>query len=73
MTHAALSRLAYARNVNTIDIRVGFMHSAQGRLVAIGRTVGGGKSVCFCEAHLVDETGEVRAQSMGTFRYGDSA
>lgn len=71
MTHAALSRLAYAREVVTVDVRVGFMHATQGRLVATGQAVGGGKSVCFCEARLVDETGEVRAQAMGTFRYGD--
>ncbi|MFZ4478850.1 MAG: PaaI family thioesterase [Rhodoferax sp.] len=73
MTHAALSRLAYAREVVTVDIRVGFMRATQGRLVATGQAVGGGKSVCFCEARLLDETGEVRAQAMGTFRYGEAA
>lgn len=73
MTHAALSRLSYVREVVTVDVRVGFMRATQGRLVATGHAVGGGKSVCFCEASLVDETGEVRAQAMGTFRYSDLA
>jgi uncharacterized protein (TIGR00369 family) len=71
MRHAALSRLHAAREVVTVDLRVGFMHAAQGRLVASAKAVGGGKSICFCEAQLADETGEVRAQAMGTFRYRD--
>jgi uncharacterized protein (TIGR00369 family) len=71
MRHAALSRLHAAREVVTVDLRVGFMHAAQGRLVASAKAVGGGKSICFCEAQLVDETGEVRAQAMGTFRFRD--
>lgn len=69
MAHAALSRLPHEREVVTVDMRVGFMQGAQGRLVAIGHSVGGGKSICFCEARLMDETGEVRSQAMGTFRY----
>jgi uncharacterized protein (TIGR00369 family) len=69
MTHAALSRQAYTREVLTVDMRVGLMRAAQGRLVATGRAIGGGKSVCFCEANLLDESGEIRAQAMGTYRY----
>jgi uncharacterized protein (TIGR00369 family) len=73
MRHAALSRLTDPREVVTVDLRVGFMRAAQGRLVARGQAIGGGKSICFCEAQLVDETGEVRAQAMGTFRYRNPA
>ena len=73
MRHAALSRMTEQREVVTVDLRVGFMQAAQGRLVASAKAIGGGKSICFCEAQLVDETGEVRAQAMGTLRYRDPA
>ncbi|WP_235578083.1 PaaI family thioesterase [Pseudorhodoferax sp. Leaf267] len=69
MAHAALSRIAYAREVVTIDMHIGFMRPVSGHLVATGRTTGGGKSVCFCEAEIVDGTGVVVAKAMGTFRY----
>jgi uncharacterized protein (TIGR00369 family) len=73
MAHAALSRVDYAREVVTIDMHIAFMRPASGRLVATGRATGGGKSVCFCEAHITAEDGEVAAQAMGTFRYRDLA
>jgi uncharacterized protein (TIGR00369 family) len=69
MAHAALSRIGYSREVVTIDMHIGFMHPAAGRLVATGRATGGGRSVCFCEAELVDGSGTVVAKAMGTFRY----
>jgi uncharacterized protein (TIGR00369 family) len=68
MAHAALGQLDIAREVETIDMHVGFMRRASGRLVATGRTTGGGRSVCFCEAELVDGSGAVVARGMGTFR-----
>lgn len=73
MAHAALSRVDYAREVVTIDMHIAFMRPASGRLVATGRATGGGKSVCFCEAHITAEDGEIAAQAMGTFRYRDLA
>jgi uncharacterized protein (TIGR00369 family) len=72
MANAALSRVNYEREVMTIDMHVAFMRPASGRLVATGRATGGGRSVCFCEGRLVDESGEVAAQAMGTFRYRDA-
>jgi uncharacterized protein (TIGR00369 family) len=71
MAHAALSRVDYAREVVTVDMHVAFMRPSAGRLVATGRATGGGKSVCFCEASIVDADGELAAQAMGTFRYRD--
>ena len=71
MAHAALSRIAYAREVVTVDMQVAFMRPTQGRLLAEGRASGGGRSVCFCEATLTDASGEVAARAMGTFRYRD--
>jgi uncharacterized protein (TIGR00369 family) len=69
MANAALGLVDFAREVVTIDMHVGFMRPAAGRLVATGRTTGGGRSVCFCEAELVDASGNVVAKAMGTFRY----
>ncbi|HSW04510.1 PaaI family thioesterase [Aquabacterium sp.] len=73
MTHAALSRVAYAREVVTVDMHIAFMRPASGRLVATARATGGGRSVCFCEAQITDANGELAAQAMGTFRYRDPA
>jgi uncharacterized protein (TIGR00369 family) len=71
MSNAALSRVNFQREVVTIDLHVGFMRASSGRLVATARATGGGKSICFCEAHIVDARGQAVAQAMGTFRYRD--
>jgi fatty-acyl-CoA synthase len=69
MANAALSRIAFTREVVTVDIHVAFMHPATGRLTATGRATGGGRSVCFCEADNAAADGHVIARAMGTFRY----
>lgn len=69
MANAALSRIDYSREVVTVDMHVAFMKPAVGDLTATGRATGGGKSVCFCEAEIVDAAGNVTAKAMGTFRY----
>jgi uncharacterized protein (TIGR00369 family) len=71
MANAAVSRIAFTREVVTIDIHVAFMSPATGRLTATGRATGGGRSVCFCEAEIVDADGRLVARAMGTFRYRD--
>ena len=68
MVHAARGPGDLTRVVETIDLHLGFMRRASGRLVATGRTTGGGRSVCFCEAELVDGSGAMVAKGMGTFR-----
>jgi uncharacterized protein (TIGR00369 family) len=73
MANAALSKIDYAREVVTVDVTVGFMAAVSGRLVAKGRAIGGGRSICFCEARIEDEKGRLAAQAMGTFRYRDPA
>ena len=73
MANAALSRIEFEREVVTIDMHIGFMRPATGRLEATGRATGGGRSVCFCEAEVVDVTGAVVAKAMGTFRYRAAA
>lgn len=69
MANAALSKVDYSREVVTIDMQIAFMRPAMGRLKATGRAVGGGRTMCFCEAEITDEAGHVTAKSMGTFRY----
>jgi uncharacterized protein (TIGR00369 family) len=69
MANAALSRIAFTREVVTIDIHVAFMSPATGRLTATGRATGGGRVLCFCEAEVADAHGHLVAKAMGTFRY----
>jgi uncharacterized protein (TIGR00369 family) len=69
MAHAALSKVDYARELVTISMQVNFMRPATGRLLAVGRVTGGGRSVCFCEAHILDTEGAPTAHALGTFRY----
>lgn len=69
MANAALSKVDYQREVVTIDMQIAFMRPASGRLVATGRAIGGGRSVCFCEAEISNAAGELTAKAMGTFRY----
>lgn len=69
MANAALSRIDFTREVVTIDMHVAFMLPSSGTLRATGRAVGGGRSVCYCEAEIADASGRVVAKSMGTFRY----
>lgn len=69
MSSAALSKSGFQRAVVTIDISTSFIKPGRGRLVAHGTALGGGRSVCFCEARIEDEAGELVAKAMGTFKY----
>ncbi len=69
MAKAALSRIDFTREVVTIDVHVAFVSPASGRLTATGRTTGGGRSICFCEAEVCAADGRLVAKAMGSFRY----
>lgn len=69
MSSAALSKSGFTRAVVTIDMSTSFIKPARGRLVAHAKTVGGGQSICFCEAHIEDEGGDLVARALGTFKY----
>ena len=71
MSSAALSKADFKKAVITVDMSTHFLHPGQGRLVAHGRAVGGGKSLCFCEAHIEDAAGRRVASAMGAFKYVD--
>jgi uncharacterized protein (TIGR00369 family) len=67
MSSAALSKADFKKAVITVDMSTHFLHPGKGRLVAHGRAVGGGKSICFCE----DAAGHRVASAMGAFKYVD--
>jgi acyl-coenzyme A thioesterase PaaI-like protein len=52
----------------TIDMSVSFIRSAKGRIVAEGHLLRGGNSLHFCEGEAFDESGELVAKSLGTFK-----
>lgn len=69
MSIAAQSRVQFLQSVVTIDMTTQFLAAADGALVAHGEASGGGRTVCFCEARVVDAQGQVVAKAVGTFRY----
>jgi uncharacterized protein (TIGR00369 family) len=69
MSSAALSRSGFQKAVVTIEMSTAFLKPARGRLVAHGQASGGGRSICFCEARIEDESGDLVARAMGTFKY----
>lgn len=71
MSSAALSSTNFQRAVVTADMSTQFFKPGQGRLVAHGRASGGGRSMCFCDAHITDDNGDVVARAMGTFKFVD--
>lgn len=71
MSSAALSSTDFQRAVVTVDMSTQFFKPGRGRLVAHGRASGGGRSVCFCEAHITDDSGDVVARAMGAFKFVD--
>ena len=56
------------REVVAVDMHLSFMKGAEGPLVATAQVVGGGKTMCFCEAQLRNAQTELVAQAMGTYR-----
>lgn len=67
---AARTRLTdQARTVCATDMHLLFTGPAQGALHTRAQATGGGRSLCFCEAELLDAHGQVVARAMGTFRY----
>ena len=46
-----------------------FSTALEGPLQTRAQVTGGGRSVCFCEAQLLDSAQRTVARAMGTFRY----
>lgn len=68
MSIAVRGYYGVAAGVITIDMNVTFIRPAAGRVIAEGRVLNGGKTMCFCEGEAKDETGKLLAKTMGTFR-----
>lgn len=68
MARAAMSRAGESASVLSVNLTVSFLKPAKGRLSAHGQVVGGGKSLCFCEGHVADESGNIVASGSGVFK-----
>lgn len=68
MGMAARSANRHAPGVMTVDISVSFLSGGSGKLTAEGRVLRSGRSLVFCEGEVRDESGELVAKALGTFK-----
>ncbi|MCF8198149.1 MAG: PaaI family thioesterase [Sulfuritalea sp.] len=68
MAVAARTSQEHGGGVMTVDMSISFLRSAKGRIVAEGKLLRGGSSLHFCEGEAFDESGELVAKSLGTFK-----
>jgi len=70
MARAATSHPeAGSPTVVTVEMSTRFLRPGRGPLLAEGRVISSGKSLCTCEAQVRDAQGELVASAMGTFKY----
>jgi len=70
MARAATSQPgAPTGTVVTVQMSSHFVKPGRGPLTAEGRVLSAGKSLCTCEASVVDADGALIASAMGTFKY----
>ncbi len=65
---AAIAKDGHAHGAFTIDLSVSFLGPGTGTLVAEGRCLRVGKSICFSEGEVRDEKGNLVAKAIGTFK-----
>jgi len=72
---AAMTLDPQSRGAITVELKVSFLQPGTGTLVAEGRCLRAGKSLCFSEGEVRDGQGTLVAKALGTFslRYGRSA
>jgi len=58
-----------SHSVVTVEMSTRFVKPGRGPLVAEGRVLHAGKSLCSCEAHVRDADGDLVASAMGTFKF----
>ncbi|SMC71690.1 PaaI family thioesterase [Polynucleobacter kasalickyi] len=68
MAMAAKVKMNHDGAAMTIDMSTSFMKAAKGKVKAQGKVLKTGKAIQFCEATAYDESGDILAKSMGTFR-----
>ncbi|MBK9133443.1 MAG: PaaI family thioesterase [Betaproteobacteria bacterium] len=59
----------FGPSVVTIEMKTTFVHPAEGLLTARGKLLHRTPTLAFCEAHVVDEKGQLCAHGTGTFKY----
>lgn len=70
MARAAITQPgASSPSVVTVEMSTRFLRPGRGPLMAEGRVIGSGKSLCACEAQVRDADGALVASAMGTFKY----
>jgi uncharacterized protein (TIGR00369 family) len=70
MARAATSLAdAPSRTVVTVEMSTRFLRPGLGPLIAEGRVIASGRSLCTCEGHVSDEGGALVASAMGTFKF----
>jgi len=70
MARAAISVPdAPTTTVVTVEMSSRFLKPGRGPLVATGRVINAGRSICTCEAHVHMPDGTHVAAAMGTFKY----
>lgn len=60
---------AASSSVVTVEMSSRFLKPARGALVATGRVISSGGSLCTCQADLHQADGTLVATAMGTFKY----
>lgn len=69
MASAAVSLVDFHKTAVTLNLNSSFVRPGRGRLVADGEVLKTLDGVILCQAEVRDETDEVVARGMGSFRY----
>ncbi|MDR7152707.1 uncharacterized protein (TIGR00369 family) [Hydrogenophaga palleronii] len=69
MASAAVSLVDFQKTAVTLNLNASFVRPGRGRLVADGEVLQTLDGVILCQAEVRDETEEVIARGMGSFRY----
>ncbi|MCW5604226.1 MAG: PaaI family thioesterase, partial [Burkholderiales bacterium] len=68
MSQAVRSRLDRDADVATISLTLNYLAPARGELTCEGVAVGGGRSVAFAEAEVIDESGRSVCRASAVYR-----
>jgi uncharacterized protein (TIGR00369 family) len=70
MAAAARSCINHPLGAITIDMTISFLRPSVGKIVVEGTVLKSGKTINYCEAVVLNESGEITAKSSGTFVLG---
>lgn len=66
---AVLAPGAPSSTAVTVEMSSRFIRPGRGRIMAEGRVINQGRSLCACEAYIYDQDRNVLATAQGTFKY----